>query len=364
MRLADLPTPCLVLDRGILQRNLARMAAAAARHLVPLRPHMKTSKSIDVARLALADQPGGIAVSTLAEAEYFAAHGIVDILYTVAVTPQKLDQVDKLNVGGAAVMVMTDDPATAAVIAAQPRPPRTLIEVDCGGGRGGVPADGETLPALAEALGPALFGVATHAGEDLDGRGPSELRRIAEAERTAVTRAAERLRATGRDVPIVSMGGSPAALHAASLHGVTELCAGAYMFGDLFQAGLVGVDDVGELALTVLASVVGRGPGRLLIDAGAIALSKDCRTRSGPVDRGHGLVLDLRGRRAWGDRTVGRVWQEHGVIADADAIGLPVGGRVRIAPSHAALTAAAHDRYYVVDGDDEVIDVWTRVNGW
>ena len=63
---------------------------------------MKTAKSIDVARLALADQPGGIAVSTLAEAEYFAAHGIVDILYTVGITPHKLDQVDKLNVGGAA----------------------------------------------------------------------------------------------------------------------------------------------------------------------------------------------------------------------------------------------------------------------
>ena len=53
MKLADLPTPCLVLDRGILQRNLDAMASAVGRHGVALRPHMKTAKSIDVARLAL-----------------------------------------------------------------------------------------------------------------------------------------------------------------------------------------------------------------------------------------------------------------------------------------------------------------------
>ena len=98
MKLADLPTPCLVLDRTILKRNIAAMAAALARHGVPLRPHMKTAKSIDVARLALEGQPGGITVSTLAEAEYFVGHGIVtDILYAVGITPQKLDQVAKLN---------------------------------------------------------------------------------------------------------------------------------------------------------------------------------------------------------------------------------------------------------------------------
>ena len=83
MKLADLPTPCLVLDRGILVRNIGSMARRLARHGVPLRPHMKTAKSIDVARLATAGQPGGITVSTLAEAEYFAGHGIVDILYAV-----------------------------------------------------------------------------------------------------------------------------------------------------------------------------------------------------------------------------------------------------------------------------------------
>src|ERR1700710_1010508 len=113
MNLADLPTPCLVLDRTILTRNIRVMAAALSRLPVPLRPHMKTAKSIEVARLATAGQPGGITVSTLAEAEYFFGHGITDILYAVGITPQKLAQVCKLNAEGGHIIVITDDLAMA-----------------------------------------------------------------------------------------------------------------------------------------------------------------------------------------------------------------------------------------------------------
>ena len=109
MKLTDLPTPCLILDRAKLLHNIKAMANALARHGVPLRPHMKTAKSIDVARLVLAGQPGGITVSTLAEAEYFSAHGIGDILYAVGITPRKLEDVARLNADGAKIMVITDD---------------------------------------------------------------------------------------------------------------------------------------------------------------------------------------------------------------------------------------------------------------
>src|SRR6201997_1534160 len=138
MKLTDLPTPCLVLDRPILERNIRTMADSLSRLDVPLRPHMKTAKSIEVAHLAIAGQPGGITVSTLAETEYFFGHGIVDILYAVGITPQKLDQVAKLNAAGAAIIVITDDLDTASAIAAHRQSPRALIEIDTGEGRGGV----------------------------------------------------------------------------------------------------------------------------------------------------------------------------------------------------------------------------------
>ncbi len=365
MTLDDLPTPCLVLDRTILKRNIATMAAALARHKVPLRPHMKTAKSIDVARLAVEDQPGGITVSTLAEAEYFAAHDVSDILYAVGIIPQKLDQVAKLNDSGADVIVLTDDLDAAAAIAAHPRPPRALIEIDTGESRGGIDPDSDLLLALADRLGVNLAGVMTHAGHSYSGRSIDDMVRIAEAERAGVVRAAERLRAAGFPAPIVSMGSSPTALHAASFEGVTEVRAGVYMFGDLFQAEIL-THAVEDIAVTVLASVIGRRPGKLLVDAGGMALSKDRSTEAAPKDYGFGLALDRLGNRTLGDAIVRRAYQEHGVIEldPAHEVAMPIGGRLRIAPNHTCMTVAAHDRYHVVDGTDEVVAVWPRVNGW
>lgn len=365
MKLADLPTPCLVLDRGILLRNIGAMARTLARHNVPLRPHMKTAKSIDVARLAVAGQPGGITVSTLAEAEYFAGHGITDILYAVGITPQKLEQVAKLNAAGASIIVLTDDIDMASAIAAHRQPPRVLIEIDTGEGRGGVTPEDHLLLEIAARLGPYLAGVMTHAGHSYAGRSVGDMVRIAEAERAGVVRAAEQLREAGHEVPIVSMGSSPTALHAEHLEGITEVRAGVYMFGDLFQAE-IGTHDLDSIAVTVLASVIGRRPGRLLVDAGGLALSKDHSTEAAPKDFGYGLVLDLAGRRSYGETIVRRAYQEHGVIEPDPAfrLDLPIGAKLRIAPNHTCMTAAAHDRYHVVDGGDDVIAVWTRVNAW
>ena len=363
MNLTDLPTPCLVLDRVKLLHNLKRMADALARHGVPLRPHMKTAKSIDVAWLALAGQPGGITVSTLAEAEYFSAHGITDILYAVGITPQKLDQVGKLNEAGADVMVITDDLDTAAAIASHPAHPRCLIEIDTGEGRGGVTPDDDALLAIAGALGTRLAGIMTHAGHSYACRSPAEMTAIAGQELDGAVRSAGRLRRAGHACGIVSVGSSPTALHATSLDGVTEIRAGVYMFGDLFQAeiGTHGLDDI---AVTVLTSVIGRRPGKLLVDAGGLALSKDRSTEAAPKDYGFGLMLDLDGTRRHGDAIVRRAYQEHGVIELDHPVDLPVGGRVRIAPNHTCMTVAAHDRYYVTEGTDEVVAVWPRVNGW
>ena len=365
MTLDDLPTPCLVLDRAILTRNIARMAQALGRHNVALRPHMKTAKSIDVARLALDGQPGGITVSTLAEAEYFSAHGIADILYAVGITPQKLDQVAKLNAAGAQVLVLTDDADTAAAIAAHPQAPRTLIEIDTGESRGGVAPDDDALLEIANTLGPRLAGVMTHAGHSYGAHGLAEIVQIAENERAGAVRAAERLRGAGHAAPIVSMGSSPTAIHAEALTGVTEVRAGVYMFGDLFQAEIAthGLDDI---ALTVLTSVIGRRPGRLLVDAGGLALSKDRSTESQAMDYGYGLALDLAGHRAYGNAIVRRAYQEHGLIVldPEHPIELKVGDKLRIAPNHTCMTAAAHDRYHVVDGGEDVVAIWPRVNGW
>ena len=290
------------------------------------------------------------------------------MIYAVGITPQKLAEITKLNAAGADIAVITDDAEVAAAIAASPVRVRGLVEVDSGEGRGGLGPGEAGLEQVAAALGASMAGVLTHAGHSYGGRGVAELAAVAETERRGIVGAATRLRRAGFDVPIVSLGSTPTALHAASLEGVTEVRAGVYMFGDLFQ---MQVNSLGleSIALTVLTSVIGRRPtsGQILVDAGGLALSKDRSTAGAPFDYQFGLMLDTAGHPSFGGSVVRHAYQEHGVV-DCDPSRpfptLPIGGRLRIAPNHACMTAAAHDRYYVVDGSDEVVAVWTRVNGW
>lgn len=370
--LAELATPCLLLDRVKLARNLEIMAGAVRRHGVALRPHMKTAKSAAVARLATAGQAGGITVSTLAEAEYFAREGFRDILYAVGIVPAKLDRAAALRRTGIDLTLVTDDPDTAAAIAAHARATgathRVLVEVDCGEHRGGMAAESDTLLAVGRALGGSCAGVMTHAGHSYNCRSIAEVETIAEAERLAAVTAAERLRGIGLGMPIISVGSTPTALHARSLAGVTETRPGVYMFQDLFQVQ-IGSGAPESMAVTVLASVIHRrmGENRVVIDAGGMALSKDRSTASAPRDYGFGLVLDARGRQSLGEATVERANQEHGVVTAPTPLPfdrLAVGTLVRVAPNHICMTAAAYDRYHVVDDEGRVVDVWPRVNGW
>jgi D-serine deaminase-like pyridoxal phosphate-dependent protein len=137
------------------------------------------------------------------------------------------------------------------------------------------------------------------------------------------------------------------------------------MFGDLFQAEIA-THGVGDIAVTVLASVIGRRQGQVLIDAGGIALSKDRSTQATNTDYGYGLVLDVAGKPTLGNSLVTRAYQEHGVVALDPAVpgALPIGAKLRIAPNHTCMTVAAHDRYFVTDGGPDVVAVWPRVNGW
>ncbi len=375
MLLKDLQTPSLVLDRARLMRNVEAMSARMKRHGVELRPHLKTAKSADVARLATAGHRGGITVSTLNEAAYFARNGFRDITYAVGIVPGKLGEVAALQGDGARVGVITDSVEVAGAIGREAASLGArfdvLIEIESGGGRGGVTPDDPALVEIARALdgarGVELRGVLTHAGHSYECRSVAEIEAVAEDERAAAVAAAERLRAAGLPCPVVSVGSTPTAVFARTLERVTEARPGVYMFFDLYQAGL-GCCTRGDVALTVLASVIGHRPrlNRLLIDAGSLALSQDRSTRHQREDMGFGLVCGLSGEDTGDGLRVVHVNQEHGFVEAAGGVfnDLPVGAKVRVMPNHACMTAAAYDRYHVTDGGDEVVATWERTNRW
>ena len=372
MDLYDIETPALVVDRGRLAANIASMCARGRALGVDLRPHMKTAKSADIARLATAGHGGGITVSTLAEAEYFLDAGFRDITYAVCVSPAKLDRAAALTARGAALKLITDSVAVARAIAGHAGSHRVLIEIDCGEHRTGlVPGDpgiAEIAGILAAAPRATLAGVLTHGGHSYACRSIGAIQAVAEAERAAATGTAAALRAAGHPCPVVSVGSPPAARHARGLDGVTEMRPGVYMLGDLFQAG-IGSHGLGDIAASVLATATSHHPERntLMIDAGGIALSKDRATAALPEDRGYGLLADAAtGAVIEGVKVVG-VHQEHGEIggpAPLPYAALPIGARVRVLPNHVCMAAAAFDRFHVVDGSAEVVATWSRCGGW
>lgn len=376
--LADLPTPALILDRDRMDRNLARLRTLMAGHGVTLRPHLKTAKSIDVARRIHPAGPGPITVSTLAEAEYFAqGGGYTDITYGVGLDPAKSPRVLALCAAGVDLKVTLDTAAQAEALGAAARgaarKPSVMIEIDCDGHRGGLAPDDPGLPGVAravEAAGLAVSGVLTHAGASYDLNDPEALAQAAENERASAVRAAERLRAAGFACPVVSVGSTPTAHFARDLTGVTEVRAGVFMFFDLVMHG-IGVCDVGDIAVSVLTTVIGTKPdkGWVLVDAGWMALSRDRGTSKQRIDQGYGLVCDIAGK-PYGDLIVEQANQEHGIIALRSGSGgampnLPVGTRLRILPNHACATGAQHDAYNVVaQGSEEVMATWPRMRGW
>ena len=106
-----------------------------------------------------------------------------------------------------------------------------------------------------------------------------------------------------------------------------------------------------------------------MVDAGALALSKDISTQAlgAAGDCGYGLVADADTGAVMEGLYVHGVSQEHGIIRSSGAIehaGFHIGRRLLVLPNHACLTAAAHDRYHVVDGGTAIEAVWPRVNGW
>ena len=368
----DFETPALLLDTAKVERNCRRMRERLEAEGVQLRPHVKTAKNVEVARMALGAQTGPITVSTLREAEYFIEHGFRDILYAVGIVPAKLEHVARLARGGVSMGVIVDSVDAARAVAAANKGKgarvEALIEVDSDGHRAGLRPGDPRLLEVGRALDGALRGVMTHAGDSYNCDTVEGIRAVAARERDAVVLCANALAAAGMPCPTVSVGSTPTATFADSFEGVTEVRVGVYVFHDLVMAGL-GVCGLDDIAVSVAGSVIGHQHDKnwLITDAGWMALSRDRGTARQKVDQGYGLVCDADGHPL-DDLIVTDANQEHGIVArrgggPIDFDRFAIGTVLRFLPNHACATAAQHDHYEVFDGPRH-IGRWPRVNGW
>lgn len=377
MRRCGLNTPALLIDDARFERNRMRMNRRLDHLEVPLRPHLKTVKNVELARRMLAGHPGGATVSTLAEADYFFDHGIDDLIYAVGIAPGKLDAVARRITDGMKLTLILDHPDTARVVADGATRLdtnfRVLLEVDADRHRAGFWPDDTALIETARILeqgGAVPAGVMVHAGGSYACRDRDCLVTMAGQERDAAVAAAQALRTAGFEAPVVSVGSTPTAMFAEDLTGVTEVRAGVYAFMDLVMAGL-GVCDLDDIAVSVLTEVIGHRPaqGEVLVDAGWMALSRDRGTAEQALDRGYGVVCDQAGRVLEPEVIVRATNQEHGILARRDGKPLniadfPIGLRLRILPNHACATAGQFEHFWLVDPEGQAIERLQRCRGW
>ncbi|MDC1086010.1 alanine racemase [Alphaproteobacteria bacterium] len=374
--LDDLNTPCLILDKNVLEKNCNKAREKCRKLNTTLRPHVKTPKSIEVAKIALGKETGPITVSTIREAEYFADAGFKDILYAVCIIPKKLERLHFIQKKyNCTIRMVIDSVFVAKEILKFAKTSNAnfevLIEIDCGEGRGGINFQDENIREISKIFDECgyskLIGVMSHAGHSYSTNDKNEIVSISNKERDDALASINNFTNINRTPPVVSIGSTPTMFCASHLNGVSEIRAGIYMFWDLAQASK-GICEIKDIAVTVLTSVIGHNyqNKKIIVDAGALALSKDISANKFMQEVGYGLVCNPNTGLPLSDLAISEVHQEHGAINISDTSWfdkLPIGSLLRVLPNHACLTCAAYENYNVLE-NETINDRWDRINGW
>jgi D-serine deaminase-like pyridoxal phosphate-dependent protein len=350
-------TPALLVDATVMRDNIERMASAARAGGKDLRPHAKTHKIPQIARLQLDAGAVGLQVAKLGEADVFADAGATDIFVGYPIVGEHkirrlLDLAERIEVS-----VSLDDLEVAEPIgrAASQRGlvMPVMLEIDTGLHRVGVSPDERAVDVaerIASIPGLRLKGVMTHQGQAYAASDAEELAALDDEACTTIVSVAESIRARGVDCPVVSVGSTVTSRFDARAEGVTEIRPGIYVFNDATQVGH-GHSTWEQTAVWAVATVVSRpGPDRAVVDAGNKVLSSD-PLHYGGAALSYGQVMGMPGH------VVARVSEEHGVIATPPGSTLRIGDRVAIVPNHICPVLNLADEVLVAE-DGRIIDRW------
>jgi D-serine deaminase-like pyridoxal phosphate-dependent protein len=362
VNITNLRTPCVLVDHPRVERNIARMQAAADERGLRLRPHAKTHKCPDLARVQVGRGAVGICCAKLGEAEVFADAGIADIRLPYPLNPVNADRVLRL-LDRTHLSFIVDHMDVArgwsAAMTGAGKHVDVLVKVDVGFHRCGIDphADGaaEFVVRVAELPGLNFRGLLSHAGHAYGASSESEAGSFAASEAQLLTGLATEVRAKGVAVDELSVGATPTARFSLQQKDLTELRPGNYIYFDRTQVGL-GSATWDDLALTVLARVVSKpAPDRLILDCGSKTLTTDLARGFGS-HAGYGVVFtDLDDRVPDATLLIERLSEEHANVKISGKSSLVPGDLVRVAPNHSCVVSNLVDSVWLVK-DHEVMD--------
>jgi D-serine deaminase-like pyridoxal phosphate-dependent protein len=330
------PTPFVYVDVDVMRANIARMAAVTERAGVGLRPHAKTHKTAEIAKLQLDAGAIGLTVAKLDEAAALIAAG-VETSFMIAQPFAGRDKLRRcLELGaGRDILVCVDDVELAAALGAEAVAAGAEVDlvliVDASEyDRFGVPlSEGEpTAQRIAELPGVRFRGIRSYPGVLYGISDDERATELAVADAQALAALAARLEERGLACDVVSTGNTPGTerLCAAGVPpGITELRPGNYVFADRMQIELGSVEP-SATALHVVTTVVSAShdESRAIVDAGLKTLS-GTQLDDPP---GYGVIKDRP------EVTLESLWEECGRVR-VDGERLNVGDRLVVLPNHA-----------------------------
>ena len=346
---SQLDTPSLLIDMDLVQSNITAMQKKADKYGVALRPHTKTHKMPELAKLQLAAGASGITVAKVGEAEVMAATGISDIfIANQIIGVSKLERIRQLA-RHIKIRLGVDDPAQIdqleTVFRDESHPVEVLIEIETGENRSGVMQE-EQLIRLVKHIqaqtSVSLKGVFSHEGHTYKAKSSEDCRRLCLDSQNRTLWAAKLVRDLGADIDTVSIGATPSLMHSEVLPGISEIRPGTYIFMDAAQGAAI--NDYSRCAATVLASVISTPTAeRIVLDSGAKALTLQTRTEGICATSGYGLVKNSANVRLSG------MFDEHGLIYDAALRAeLKLGDKLEIIPNHICPVCNLYDSAYAV----------------
>ena len=352
----DVDTPLLIVSEEILHRNIAEMASFAKSVGVGLRPHIKTHKTPQIARLQIAAGAVGIACAKVGEAEIMINEaGVEDVLLAYpTIGETKYQRIVSLMERARVIVAIDSIEAAKSLSSSMARHDRTIdvyVEINTGQNRSGVMAGNEAVKfALDVSRQPNLnlVGIMTHEGH-VNSLGLDDIEAAALEAGKKMVDTAEKIRSHGIELPTVSVGSTPAARMTPTVPGITEARPGTYVFNDNSLLRFGDQWKVDDCAARFVATVVSRtAPDRCVLDTGSKTLALD-PSKARP---GHGYIVGHP------DVIITKLSEEHGVCElPEDVEGFNVGDRVEVIPNHICPTVNLMDQMAIVR-NGQIVDYW------
>jgi D-serine deaminase-like pyridoxal phosphate-dependent protein len=335
------------------------MQSAAAARGLRLRPHAKTHKALEPARLQLEAGAVGICCAKLGEAEVFAAAGVPDIRLPYPLHPSNADRVLAL-LDRTRLSFIVDHLGVAQgwseAMRAAGREVDVLVKVDVGFHRCGIDPGATTAAELVAEIaalpGLRFRGLLSHAGQAYGATSEADMAAIAASEARLLLDLATRTAVLGVRCEEISVGATPTARHSLQIDGLTELRPGNFVYYDRTQVEL-GAADWDDCALTVLARVVSRpSVDWLILDSGSKTLTNDLARGFGDTP-GYGVVLQSLDQAVPNPSlSISRLSEEHATVQVRGDSPLAPGDLVRVVPNHSCVVSNLVDRAWRVDGPE------------